>query len=42
MLKLDYSKALLSAEQIEAFAPKAEEAQKALEAGTCAGNEGLR
>ncbi|MBR5393469.1 MAG: glucose-6-phosphate isomerase [Bacteroidaceae bacterium] len=41
MLKLDYSKALLSAEQIAAFAPKAEEAQKALEAGTCAGNDFL-
>ena len=41
MLRLDYSKALLSAEQIEAFAPKAEEAQKALEAGTCAGNDFL-
>ena len=41
MIKLDYSKALLSAEQIAAFAPKAEEAQKALEAGTCAGNDFL-
>ena len=41
MLKLDYSKALLSAEQIAAFAPKAVEAQKALEAGTCAGNDFL-
>ena len=41
MLKLDYSKALLSAEQIAAFAPKAEEAQQALEAGTCAGNDFL-
>ena len=41
MLKLDYSKALLSAEQIAVFAPKAEEAQKALEAGTCAGNDFL-
>ncbi len=36
MLKLDYSKALLSAEQIAAFAPKAE-----VEAGTCAGNDFL-
>ena len=41
MLKLDYSKALLNAEQIAAFVPKAEEAQKALEAGTCAGNDFL-
>ena len=41
MLKLDYSKALLSAEQIAVFASKAEEAQKALEAGTCAGNDFL-
>ncbi len=41
MIKLDYSKTLLSAEQIAAYAPKAAEAQRALEAGTCAGNDFL-
>ena len=41
MIKLDISKALVSAEQVAAWAPKVAEAQQALENGTCAGNDFL-
>ncbi|MCD8265659.1 MAG: glucose-6-phosphate isomerase, partial [Prevotellaceae bacterium] len=41
MIKLDTSKALVSAETVAAFHEKVAEAQKSLEAGTCAGNDFL-
>ncbi|MCD8303679.1 MAG: glucose-6-phosphate isomerase [Prevotellaceae bacterium] len=41
MIKLDTSKALVSAETVTAFREKVAEAQKSLEAGTCAGNDFL-
>ncbi|MCF0196206.1 MAG: glucose-6-phosphate isomerase [Bacteroidaceae bacterium] len=41
MIKLDISKALVSAEKVAALEPKVAEAQKALENGTCAGNDFL-
>ncbi len=41
MIKLDISKALISAEKVAAWAPKVAEAQQALENGTCAGNDFL-
>lgn len=41
MIKLDISKALVSAESIAAFEGKVAAAQKALEEGTCAGNDFL-
>ncbi len=39
MIKLDISKALVSAEKVAAFEGKVTEAQQALENGTCAGND---
>ena len=41
MIKLDISKALVSAEKVAAFEGKVTEAQQALENGTCAGNDFL-
>ena len=41
MIKLDISKALVSADKVTSWAPKVAEAQKALENGTCAGNDFL-
>lgn len=41
MIKLDISKALVSAEKVTAFEGKVTEAQQALENGTCAGNDFL-
>ena len=41
MLKLDISKALISADEIAAYEGRVAEAQKALENGTCAGNDFL-
>ncbi len=41
MIKLDITKALISADKIAAFECKVAEAQKALEEGTCAGNDFL-
>jgi len=41
MIKLDTSKALVSAEQVAAFKSKVAEAQQALENGTCPGNDFL-
>ena len=39
MIKLDISKALVSAEKVASFESKVTEAQQALENGTCAGND---
>ncbi len=41
MIKLDTSKALISAEKVAAFDAKVAAAQQSLEAGTCAGNDFL-
>jgi len=41
MIKLDISKALVSAEKVASFEGKVTEAQQALENGTCAGNDFL-
>ncbi len=41
MIKLDTTKALVSAEKVAAYAGKVAEAQQALENGTCAGNDFL-
>ncbi len=41
MIRLDTSKALVSAETVAAFREKVAEAQRSLEAGTCAGNDFL-
>lgn len=41
MIKLDISKALVSAERVASFEGKVAAAQKALEEGTCAGNDFL-
>ena len=41
MIKLDISKALVSADKVAAFEGKIAEAQQALENGTCAGNDFL-
>ena len=41
MIKLDISKALISADKVAAFEGKVAEAQQALENGTCAGNDFL-
>jgi glucose-6-phosphate isomerase len=41
MIKLDISKALVSADKIASFESKVTEAQQALENGTCAGNDFL-
>ena len=41
MIKLDYSKSLLTSEQVAAYAPQAAKAQEALESGNCAGNDFL-
>ena len=41
MIKLDISKALVSAERVASFEGKVASAQKALEEGTCAGNDFL-
>ena len=39
MIKLDISKAPVSAEKVAAYEGKVKEAQKALENGTCPGND---
>ncbi|MCF0199188.1 MAG: glucose-6-phosphate isomerase, partial [Bacteroidaceae bacterium] len=41
MIKLDISKALVSADKVNAWADKVAAAQQALENGTCAGNDFL-